>query len=280
MGCLTLSLISACSVKLQTRPQIIFRGQAEIRARAEVRAQARAQVAVPVQGSAVVEFFGVPLEGAQDVVFVLDRSGSMAEPAQGAIANVAIADANTVDPSAVAPAGDPNAVDPSAVDPAVDPNAVDPNADQKGGQPQVMARTKFDVAHEELADALQRLPEGTRMNVIFFNDDLQGFAAAPFVLEASARSGLIGFVKDTVPLGSTALVPAMRTAFLMNARRVVLLSDGLGNIGGDSSDLLRDAREAMRGGVRIDTIGLGVDQDAALLSSLASESGGIYQDLR
>jgi hypothetical protein len=35
----------------------------------------------------------------------------------------------------------------------------------------------------------------------------------------------------------------------------------------------------MRGGVRIDTIGLGKGQDAALLQALASESGGIYQPL-
>ena len=69
----------------------------------------------------------------------------------------------------------------------------------------------------------------------------------------------------------------MRTAFLMNARQIVLLSDGLGNIGGDSRALLRDAREAMRSGVRIDTIGLGKDQDAALLETLAVESGGLYQ---
>jgi hypothetical protein len=43
--------------------------------------------------------------------------------------------------------------------------------------------------------------------------------------------------------------------------------------------MLRDAREAMRGGVRIDTIGLGAGQDGALLSTLASESGGLYQAL-
>ena len=65
----------------------------------------------------------------------------------------------------------------------------------------------------------------------------------------------------------------------MNAKRVVLLSDGLGNVGGGSDSVLRDAREAMRGGVRIDAIGLGAGQDGALLSSLAGESGGLYQRL-
>jgi hypothetical protein len=66
-------------------------------------------------------------------------------------------------------------------------------------------------------------------------------------------------------------------AFFMNAHPVVLLSDGRGNVGGDSRSLLRDVREAIRGGVRIDTIGLGRDQDASLLRSLAAESGGLYQ---
>jgi hypothetical protein len=82
-----------------------------------------------------------------------------------------------------------------------------------------------------------------------------------------------------VAAGSTALAPAMRTAFVMNARRVVLLSDGLGNVGGNADAVLRDAREAMHGGVRIDTIGLGRGQDDRLLSKLAGESGGLYQAL-
>ncbi|MCA9608589.1 MAG: VWA domain-containing protein, partial [Myxococcales bacterium] len=50
-----------------------------IAANVHVEARASVQVqAVPLDGSAVVEFFGVPLDGAQDIVFVIDRSGSMA----------------------------------------------------------------------------------------------------------------------------------------------------------------------------------------------------------
>lgn len=225
-------------MKIHARPQVIVDVNVAAAARVAARAQARVQAAVPLEGALVVEFFGVPLDGVQDVVFVLDRSGSMSEPAQGRVA--AIGATGT----------------------------------------EIAVRSKIDVAQEELTEALHGLPEGTRLNVIFFNDALEGFAAHAVTLEATARDGLITFVKDTTPSGSTALTPAMRTAFLMNARRVVLLSDGLGNIGGDADDLLRDAREAMRGGVRIDTIGLGADQDTALLRNLATESGGIYQDLR
>jgi hypothetical protein len=137
----------------------------------------------------------------------------------------------------------------------------------------------MDVAHAELVDALQRLPAGTRMNVLFFNNRLEAVHATIAPLDEGNRDSIISFVLETFPDGRTALAPAMRTAFLLRARRIILLSDGLGNLGGDAGAVLRDAREAMRGGVRIDTIGLGSDQDTYLLRTLADESGGFYQRL-
>ena len=223
-------------------------------------------VPVAIQGAEVVEFFGIPLEGAEDVVFVLDCSGSMDDLAQGAIAQVQVAPPPTdAPPAADAPPSPPDATAPAPV-PTEPP-------------PAPRAPRKIDIAQAELVDALRQLPAGTRMNVIFFNTDLDAFAPSLVPLQEAGREGLVAFVSEQVATGRTALVPAMRTAFLMNARRIVLLSDGLGNVGGDSSVLLRDAREAMRGSVRIDTIGLGRDQDAALLGALASESGGLYQPL-
>ena len=117
------------------------------------------------------------------------------------------------------------------------------------------------------------------MNVLFFNSDVDAYAPAIVALDEASRGSLIGFVEATSAIGSTALAPAMRTAFVMNAQRVVLLSDGLGNVGGGADAVLRDAREAIRGGVRIDTVGLGTGQDAQLLGSLAGDSGGLYQAL-
>jgi hypothetical protein len=253
---------------------------------ATVRANARVEVPRPLpppppppppvalQGAPVVEFFGIPLEGAQDVVFVLDCSGSMTDPAQGAIAQLGDHGGQ------VGPAQPPGPVDPSLppgpADPSQPPDPADPSLPP--GPPMAGLR-KIDVAREELADALARLPAGTPMNVIFFNSSVEAFAPGMAPLEESERDGLIVFVRSMTALGATALAPAMRTAFLMNARRIVLLSDGMGNVGGDARALLRDAREAMRGGVRIDTIGLGRQQDAALLQTLARESGGLYQAL-
>ena len=249
--------------------------------------------AVAIENAPVPEFFGIPLDGVEDVVFVLDCSGSMDELARGRAAEIQ----TTVDPAAQ-PASDPNqpasqgapAVPDQPPPPPPDPNQPppdpnqpppDPNAQPQPppAAPELRRPRKIEVAQAELAAALARLPAGTRMNVLFFNTELEAFAPSLVPLEESARAGLITFVKMTVPDGKTALAPAMRTAFLMNARRVVLLSDGLGNVGGNAQAVLRDAREAMRGGVRIDTIGLGDDADGWLLGTLASESGGLHQAL-
>jgi hypothetical protein len=187
-----------------------------------------------------------------------------------------MADLGTPDPAA-APTAAP--VDPGAPPPPVDPAAPPPAAGPPAPAPVPPAPRKIDVAAAELMDALRRLPEGTRMNVIFFDNGLEAFAPALVALDEPGRAGMISYVDQAEPRGMTALAPAMRTAFMMNARRVVLLSDGLGNVGGDARVVLRDAREAMLGGVRIDAIGIGMGQDADLLRSLAAESGGLYQGL-
>lgn len=230
---------AGCAVRVPATPglQISVRADVRVKAEAELRVKAQPAVAVPLEGATVVEFFGIPLEGVEDVVFVLDRSGSMNEPAQGRIGQLHA-------------------------------------ADTQAGAPR-----KIDVARAELIDALGRLPAGTRLNVIFFDSGLEGYAATMVPLDEAGRAELIDFVQQAAAAGSTALAPAMRTAFLMNAKRIVLLSDGLGNVGGNSGAVLRDAREATTGGVRIDTIGVGRGQDAHLLRTLAVESGGIYQPL-
>ena len=137
--------------------------------------------------------------------------------------------------------------------------------------------TKLEVAQAELIDALTKLPAGTRMNVLIFSDDVEAYAPSLVAVDEPNRSDLIAFVRDMRATGATALQPAMRGAFLLNAPRIVLLSDGLGNIGGDGDDIMRDVREAVRGGVRIDTIGIGPGQDTKLLTALAAETGGLYQ---
>jgi secreted protein with Ig-like and vWFA domain len=197
-----------------------------------------------------IQFYGLPLGGADDLVFVLDRSGSM-----------------------------------------------------DGG--------KLDGAKAELLGVLDRLPDGTRVGLVFFNtgvaewtlasvagatasDVVGGDSATRWLAGASAalvtrasgadrrlvalsplyRRHAYGFIGSIDASGSTAAVPALRAAASMGARHIVFLSDGLANTDGDGGELMSLAADCGRQGVRIDTVGLGEDQDFQVLQTMAASTGG------
>jgi len=210
---------------------------------------AGAGAAVRADVSVQISFFGIPLAGSQDVVFVLDRSGSM----DGVSAGFAGQDVG-MSKTGAALAG----LGASLV-----------NAKTKS------LPTKLAAAKDELVRTLSALPDGTRFMIIFFDDEISAFAPRMLTLSPRTRADAIGFVRGIQSGGSTAAVPALHLAYQAGAARVVLLSDGLANTGGGADTLLAEARGAMRAGVRFDTVGLGIDQDAALLTTLAAESGGL-----
>ncbi|MBA3463385.1 MAG: VWA domain-containing protein [Deltaproteobacteria bacterium] len=273
----TLLLLSACSFRVPRG--IPVRGKVTVRADVRVQAQGSARVdtvVVPLQNAPVIEFFGIPLADAREVVFVLDVSGSMLERAEGQLAFIPPPTPAPPPPPPDAPPepmGYPSGYPPpSSVPPATQPSP-------GGGQYAMTAPTKIEVAQTELIEAISKLPTGTRVNLLIFSNDVDAYAASMVVVDETTRSDLISFVRDMRAAGATALQPALRVAFLLNATRIVLLSDGLGNIGGGREDIMRDVREAIRGGVRIDAIGIGRGQDGRLLSELAAETGGLYQAL-
>jgi secreted protein with Ig-like and vWFA domain len=199
-----------------------------------------------------IQFYGVPLGGAQDIVFVLDRSGSMDDG-------------------------------------------------------------KLDDAKQQLLGVIDQLPDGTRVGLVFFNSSIREWTYASLVgaqtsdmvatnskavkwlvgataAQATRASGndrrLVGlsptyrdhahrFIRGINPSGSTAAVPALRSAGTMGARHIVFLSDGLANTGGDGGDLLALAQSFAQSGIRVDTVGLGGDQDYSVLQQMSAMTGGV-----
>lgn len=233
---LFVALVAGCQPTVYARGTFVAEAPTPV-----VRANANVTV--------TVSFFGIPLAGAQDVVFVLDHSGSMA----GVSAGFAGEDVGMSKTGAILTGLGASIV----------------NAKTKS------MPTKMDAAKDELIRTLSAMPDGTRFMIIFFDDDLKAFAPHMLVLDHHTRASAIAFVRGIRPGGSTAAVPALRLAYQAGAARIVLLSDGLANTGGGARTLLYEAREAVRHGVRFDTVGLGIDQDASLLTTLAAESGGI-----
>lgn len=227
-----------CLAAAGCQPQLFARGAIEAPTPV-IRADVRVEVG----------FFGVPLAGAQDVVFVLDRSGSMDGVATGF-------------------AGEDVGMSKTGA-------AVAGLAGELVNMGSHKLPTKIEAAKRELERTLSMLPDGTRFMIIFFDDKLAAFAPAMTVLDPQSRAAAISFVRGIQPGGSTAAVPALRLAYEQGAARVVLLSDGLANTGGSGDELVSEARMQIRRGVRFDTIGIGIDQDSPLMTTLAAESGGI-----
>jgi len=215
-------------------------------------------------------FYGVPLANAQDVVFVLDRSGSMSEPAEttASFATPAVT-LSTLTTFGSRVAGAVLTATPKTVTPTPTATPFVPFA-QFTAQP-----TKLEAAKAELTSTLAALPDGTRFNIIFFEDNVSALSTSLVSLTPVSRLTTIAFLQSVRPGGTTAAVPALRTAYASRPRRVVFLSDGLANTGGDGRTLLAEARVEMRRGVRFDTVGVGRDQDKSLMKALAVESGGV-----
>jgi hypothetical protein len=209
-----------------------------------------AAVGLHANVSVRVSFFGVPLDNAQDVVFVLDRSGSMDLVATGFSGQaVGMGEIGSV----VAGLG-----------------ATIANSATGNHLP-----SKLEVAKAELIRTIRAMPDGTRFNIIFFNDEIKALSRTMMVLHGGSRAGVEAFIAGIDTDGSTAAVPALDLAYQIGAARIVLLSDGLANTGGSADTLLQRAREQIAMGVRFDTVGIGLDQDLDLMQKLAGESGGV-----
>jgi hypothetical protein len=218
-------------------------------------------------------FYGVPLENAQDVIFVLDRSSSMTESDGSTTSGVP----NPFGSLSVLISASASAAATIQVPPAVSALQTSPLFAGLPGLGQITSgtRTKLDVAKAELTGAIAGLPDGTRYNVVFFGDTVAELSPQLVSLNPMSRVGSMIFVQGIHADGMTAAVPALRAAYASHPRRVVFLSDGLANVDGDGNQLLAEARVQMRNGVRFDTVGVGADQDRPLMAALAQQSGGI-----
>src|SRR5215213_7530261 len=155
-----------------------------------------------------------------------------------------------------------------------------------------MQGDKLDLAKEGVDLAVARLRDANRAALIVYDDEVdtvQSLAPATPRLKASLRLALHGADSG----GSTYLsggwiagchqlaeaTPAARAdSTATRIRRVILLTDGLANVGIlDPGVLGRHAGELRRRGIATTTVGVGQDFDEGLLSAMAEAGGGNFQ---
>ncbi len=220
----------------------------------EARSFVRAAPEKGGQPASGVTFYGVRTLSDR-IVFVLDISGSMKEPAGAKVPVTGTSD-----------------------------RVVQPEGDRK-----------IDVARAQLKTAILALPERAEFNVIFYRQGVRAMSARMVRADPRSVEKAFAFIDDERPAGGTNIFDALHQAFnpvevvdsgaRITSRNwdglvdtVFLLSDGQPNYGRFTS-----AGEMVRELTRLDVyrkivvhaIGIG-DHDESFLKDLAASTGGEY----
>jgi hypothetical protein len=216
-------------------------------------------------------FYGIPVTS-KNVIFILDRSGSMTEPSEWEI------------PADMATGGGGSGA---------------PDVKKEGNR-------KIDVARWQLKRTIAMLPDGTEFNIIFFNYEIVALSKDMLKISTSTRKQAFDFIDHSEPLGETNTFDALERAFSYVTTGAMgeklakggvdsffLLTDGLPNAGQvpRAQDILVKLRELNKTRkVKIHTVGIfstprgplkpgevnEPEEGGKFLKQMAEDSGGKY----
>ena len=143
-----------------------------------------------------------------------------------------------------------------------------------------MSGEKIEKAKEAAILALHRLQSSDIVSVVLYDSDVEVLVPAT---KMTKRDDIIRKIRQVQAGGSTALYAGVQNGadevrkFLSNNRvnRIVLLSDGLANVGPDSPSALgRLGANLVEQGISATTVGLGLGYNEDLMTQLAYKSDG------
>jgi Ca-activated chloride channel family protein len=145
-----------------------------------------------------------------------------------------------------------------------------------------MAGPKIENARAAARDLVEKLTDGDIVSIQTFSDSVEE-RVAPTVLGPATRPGILRVIAGLGPTGGTNMFDGLRAAEgralssppTYPVRRVVMISDGMANIGPSTPEVL--GAVAARGaeeGVQVTAIGVGLDYDEHTLDALAMRSSG------
>jgi Ca-activated chloride channel family protein len=143
-----------------------------------------------------------------------------------------------------------------------------------------MGGEKMEKAKEAAIEALHRLGPQDLVSVVVYDDEVESIVPAQ---SASNTEWIEGRIRGIHPRGSTALFAGVSQGAAEVRKnlgrgyvsRVILLSDGLANVGPSSpSDLGRLGAAFVKEGISVTTVGVGLDFSEDLMTELARNSDG------
>ena len=209
--------------------------------------------------AAAQEYYGVPIEDG-GVAFLLDVSGSMdnkAEKMKAAAESIL------------------RGLSEAFKDTAIGQTEVAKALRQRPSGPP--PPSKMDAAREELMHALGSLRDGTSFTIITFGDHASEWPGGVRVAGSSTRALAREYVAGLAAAGGTPMAEALQLGFESeDVRTLFVVSDGRPTTAPvlELVQRLQESREGRR--MVINTVGIGRDQDGALLCQLALDNEGVY----
>jgi len=221
----------------------------------------------PADQKGSTTFYGIPVKS-KNVIFILDRSGSMAEPSEWDI------------PPDVATGG----------------GGAGPDIKKEGDR-------KIDIARWQLKRTLATLQDGVMFNLVFYNHEWKIMSESMVKLSTSTRRTAYDFIDKLDPVGGTNIFDPIEKGFTFagagekvakgGVDTIFLLTDGLPNSGQvpNADDIVKKVRDMNRAKkLVINTIGVfstskgprpaGAPDEATegskFLKTLADENGGMF----
>ncbi|MFM7200762.1 MAG: VWA domain-containing protein [Myxococcota bacterium] len=152
-----------------------------------------------------------------------------------------------------------------------------------------MAGAKLQDAKQAGLELIKRLTPQDKVTLITYDDSVM-VNTARLAVDAAGYDTLRSALLAVTEGGSTALGPALMKSLdlLEPANRpekdiahVVLLSDGLANVGEQRPDVLGlRAAQGFSRGVSVSTLGVGLDYNEDLMTRLADQGGGRYHFIK
>ncbi|WP_432823233.1 vWA domain-containing protein [Trichloromonas sp.] len=143
-----------------------------------------------------------------------------------------------------------------------------------------MSGSKIEKARQAAVEALRRLGPGDLFSLVVYDHQVQTLVSAQ---SAANTEWIESQIRSIHPGGNTALFGAVsqgaaevrRHVHQPYVHRVILLSDGLANVGPSApEDLARLGAALLKEGISVTTIGIGTDFNEDLMTRLAARSDG------
>lgn len=147
-----------------------------------------------------------------------------------------------------------------------------------------MAGAKLEQAKKALAFCVENLNDGDRFEILRFATEVEPLFDKLAGAEGEARARAQSFIKDTKPIGGTAINDALQKALALHADHgdrpflVIFLTDGRPTVGTTrEDDIVENVKRDARGNVRVFCFGLGHDVNTHLLDRITEETRAFSQ---